>query len=127
MSRDASLEGRRLLVVEDDYFIASDLASWLEGFGVDVVGPAASVNEALQLLDRNDPPLDGAILDVNLGVERVFPVAGALRSQAVPFLFLTGYESAAIPEEYRAAPKLDKPVNKTQLLRTIETIQRDRV
>lgn len=126
MSRDASLEGRRLLVVEDDYFIASDLASWLEGFGVDVVGPAASVDEALRLLETSDPALDGAILDVNLGVERVFPVAQALRDKAVPFLFLTGYESAAIPEDYRAAPKLDKPVHKTQLLRTIEAIHRER-
>ncbi|MGK2910768.1 MAG: response regulator [Sphingobium sp.] len=125
MTHDGSMEGQRLLVVEDDYFIASDLAGWLEGFGVDVVGPAASVSEALLLLDAGGGALDGAILDVNLGVERVFPVADALQDRGVPFLFLTGYESAAIPEAYRAAPKLDKPVHKTQLLRTIETIQRD--
>jgi CheY-like chemotaxis protein len=110
--------GYRLLVVEDDYFIASDLGSWLEARGAEVLGPAGSVDDALALLSADSMP-DAAVLDINLGDERVFPVAAALGDAHVPFVFLSGYDARIIPEDYKAAPCCTKPLNRTQLLRAL--------
>jgi len=111
------LKGRCLLVVEDEYLIAADLASSLESLGVEVVGPAASVEEALSLIENSRNRLDGAVLDINLGDERVYPVAEALRARDVPFVFTTGYDAIAVPPAYASSPRCEKPVDKTQLFR----------
>src|SRR3954463_12156615 len=89
--------GRRVLVVEDEYLIAADLVSSLQDLGVDVVGPAGSVAEALALVARDGDRLDGAVLDITLRDERVYPVASALVEYGVPFIFTTGYDALAIP------------------------------
>src|SRR5436853_6439021 len=88
------LRGRRFLVVEDEYVIAADLAASLEALGVEVVGPASSVAEALALLENDREPLDGAVLDINLGSERAYPVADVLRDLGIPYVFTTGYDAA---------------------------------
>jgi CheY-like chemotaxis protein len=112
------LAGRHLLVVEDEYIIAADLASWLESKGAQVLGPAGSVEDALALLERDGTP-DAAVLDVNLGEERVYPVADALKAAHVPFVFLSGYDRKAIPERYKDAPCCSKPLDRAQLLRAL--------
>lgn len=109
------IAGRRLLVVEDDYWIASDLASWLESEGAEVIGPAASVADALALLGPASLP-DAAVLDINLGKERVFPVADALHAADIPFVFLSGYDVREVPDAYRHAPQCSKPVDRQELL-----------
>ena len=123
MTNDAAkgVSGRRLLVVEDDYLIAADLAYWLESKGVEVVGPAGSVDDALALL-REEPLPDAAVLDINLGEERVFPVADALRAANVPFVFLSGYDADVIPDVYRSAACCAKPVNRPRLLRALSEV-----
>lgn len=116
-----SVTGRRLLVVEDDFFIASDLASWLESKGAEVLGPAGSVNGALTLLQADTLP-DAAVLDINLGDERVFPVADALQSAHVPFVFLSGYDRSIIPDIYKDAPCCTKPLDRPRLLRALAAV-----
>jgi CheY-like chemotaxis protein len=112
-----SLKGRCLLVVEDEYLIAADLAASLESLGVEVIGPAASVTEALSLVKTAGSRLDGAVLDINLRNERVYPVADVLTAQGVPYIFTTGYDAIAIPDCYASAPRCEKPVDKAQLIR----------
>jgi CheY-like chemotaxis protein len=107
-----SLEGRCLLVVEDEYMIAIDLVSFLEDLGADVVGPAGSVDEGLQLVEQHGRDVDIALLDVNLRGELVFPVADALAAQGVPIIFTTGYDGMVLPPPYDGARRCDKPVNK---------------
>jgi CheY-like chemotaxis protein len=85
----AALAKRRVLLVEDDYFIVSDLARSFEAEGAEVVGPAATVADGLALL-AEAPNLDGAVLDINLQGEMVFPLADALTARGVPFVFATG-------------------------------------
>ena len=116
-SESRSLKGRCLLVVEDEYLIAADLTDSLQSLGVEVIGPAASVSEALSLVENNDGRLDGAVLDVNLRNERVYPVADVLKKRGVPFVFTTGYDAIAIPAAYACAPRCEKPVDKAQLVR----------
>jgi DNA-binding LytR/AlgR family response regulator len=119
MAQPESLRGRCLLVVEDEYLIAADLTASLESLGVEVIGPAASVVEALSLIDNNSDRLDGAVLDINLQNERVYPVADVLAARGVPFVFTTGYDAVAVPTPYACAPRCEKPVDKTQLIRLL--------
>ena len=111
------LEGRRILVVEDDYMIAQDVADRLEREGADVIGPAPSVAAGLQLIEKGG--VDAAILDVNLGQKNSFPIAQELQARGVPFLFSTGYNSADIPSEWQHVAVSMKPlriVDVTKLL-----------
>jgi CheY-like chemotaxis protein len=108
----SSLEGRCLLVVEDEYMIAIDLVSFLEDLGADVIGPAGSVAEGLELVEHHGSRVDIALLDVNLRGELVFPVADALAAQGVPIIFTTGYDAMVLPAPYDHARRCDKPVNK---------------
>src|SRR4051812_14785228 len=114
-------KGRRFLVVEDDYLIATYVATCLERLGLQVVGPASSVAEALALLENEGDRIDGAVLDINLGHERVYPVAEALRNSKTPFVFTTGYDAAAVPESYAEVPRCQKPVDELGLARCLST------
>lgn len=114
-----SLHGRSLLVVEDEYFIAADLAGSLEDIGIEVIGPVGSVEEALELVESAGARLDAAVLDINLRNERVYPVADALAARGVPFVFTTGYDADAIPSAYATAPRCQKPIDKAQLIRLL--------
>jgi CheY-like chemotaxis protein len=121
------LRGRRILVVEDEYVIAADLAASLEELGVEVTGPAASVAEALTLLEKDRHRLDGAVLDINLGNEHVYPVADVLRGRGIPFVFTTGYDAGVVPNSYRDVPRCEKPVDERRLARCLSGLtQRSR-
>lgn len=100
---------RRILLVEDDYLIAHDLACELQAAGVAVVGPVPDIQGAVDLLDAGPAP-DAAILDINLGGVMVYPLADILRNLRIPFVFVTGYGTCTIPERYRCQPRLEKPV-----------------
>jgi DNA-binding response OmpR family regulator len=116
---ELSPSAARVLVVEDEYMLADALADGLAALGVQVVGPVGGLEEALALAAANE--LDGAILDVNLGGEMVFPLADALAAKGVPYVFATGYAQESIPESYRGAPILSKPVDVQALKSLLET------
>lgn len=119
------LEGRYVLVVEDEYMIAVDLARALEDLGATVIGPAASVADALALV-AGESALDLAILDVNLGVEKVFPVAHDLRARGVPFIFATGYDQWLVPSAYADAPSLTSRSTRVRLHARCPSVSRER-
>ena len=110
----ASLYGLRILVVEDEYMLAEDLRQSLERLGAEVLGPAATVEQALKLLQSEDSP-DGAVLDVNLQGDYVFPVLDVLRKQRVPFVLATGYDGWVLPPAYADAPRCEKPLDMRRL------------
>jgi CheY-like chemotaxis protein len=114
----SALSGRCILIVEDEYLIAVDLARSLEDLGVVVLGPAGSVADALALA-ASEPLLDAAVLDVNLGSEQVFPVADALLARGIPFIFATGYDDWIVPDDYADAPRLQKPIDTRALARIL--------
>ncbi len=104
----------RVLVVEDESLLALELCSILIDLGWDVIGPAGSVAEAIQLLDVSDP-VDVAVLDVNLDGSVVYPLAERLESEGVPFVFGTGY--AQLDDiRYRDRPVVRKPINSHELV-----------
>jgi len=95
-------------VVEDESLVAMLLETILEDMGCSPVGPAASVEEGLDLAAGGEP-LDAALLDVNVAGRQVFPVAEALRSRGVPFVFSTGYGEGGLPDDWRGHPTIQKP------------------
>lgn len=97
-----------LIVVEDNLLIAMEVASLAERCGCAVVGTAGTVREALALAEAGQ--LDGAILNINMGGQQVWPVAELLQAQGVPFVFITGYERPQIPGPFRNTTILSKPL-----------------
>jgi CheY-like chemotaxis protein len=116
------LKGQRLLIVEDEYLIAADLAATFEALGFEVAGPAGSVAEALTLLENVDG-LDAAVLDINLGDERAYPVADRLRARGIPFIFTTGYDVGALPDSYSEIPRWEKPFDEQRLVRCLAELR----
>ena len=109
------LTGRHILVVEDEYFIAEDMAQTLRDHGAETVGPAATIDEALALVETSSC-LDGAVLDVNLGGQWSYPVADALMRRGVHLVFTTGYDRETIREPYRLVLCCEKPVSASKLV-----------
>jgi len=100
-------EARRVLLVEDEPIVAMELGDQLAALGWDVAGPAATIEEAKQLLDTGPLP-DIAILNVNLRGRLVYPIADRLRASGVALVFCTGYEQVDL--KYRDCPIIRKPV-----------------
>jgi DNA-binding NarL/FixJ family response regulator len=108
----------RILVVEDEALVAQALELMLVEFGFSVVGPAPSTRRALFLIAAE--AIDIALLDVNLGKERVDCVAEALASASIPFVFTTGYSGpSALPAAFRDRPAIYKPYPAEQLREVI--------
>ncbi|QGM97577.1 response regulator [Methylocystis parvus] len=107
----------RILIVEDEAMIALYLSQELSEAGYRVIGPAASNEEALQLIDGVG--CDGALLDVDLGCETSEVVAIRLRERGVLFAALTGYAASCQPVAFENAPILKKPVCIKELLRVL--------
>jgi len=118
MASSSSLAGRTILIVEDDFFIAVDLAAIFKGAGATVIGPAATVADARNLLQRTEQ-LDGAVLDIHLQGEMAYTFADALRARGVPTVFATGYDRGTIPERYADIPLCEKPIDLHQVAKAI--------
>ena len=115
-----SLQGRKVLVVEDEFLVASLIQDMLETAGCIVAGPIPRVADALVAADRDT--YDAAILDINVAGDRIDPVAAALSRRNVPFVFVTGYSTGALPKEYASRPRLCKPFRIAELLGTLSKL-----
>jgi DNA-binding response OmpR family regulator len=114
-SKQSGLEGAKILIVEDEYYLADDLAGAFARHGAIVLGPVGTVERALRLVEQHDR-IDGAVLDINLRGEPAFPISDLLRRRNVPFIFATGYDEGIIPEMYESAPRWEKPYDAEQLI-----------
>ena len=118
MIGNEKLQGRRVLIVEDELMISMLVEDMLSDLGCTVVGPAHELAAALALANGSEQ-IDAALLDVNLGGQSVFPVADALRARGVPSVFSTGYGEAGLREVDRGAPVLQKPFRAGDLARAL--------
>jgi len=114
------LEGRRILLVEDEYFQAREIRGYLEHAGMIVIGPTGYADEVSALLAAEQP--DAALVDINLGTGANYETARILKDQGVPFAFFTGYDQAVIPAEMGAVPRLEKPATEKQVIHLLNTL-----
>jgi DNA-binding NtrC family response regulator len=99
--------------------VAMVLESILEDMGALLIGPAASVEKALALIEAGG--FAGALLDVNLRGERVDAVADALAAKDIPFVFTTGHGIDGIPAAHRHRPMLSKPFRDSDIVAALNT------
>jgi CheY-like chemotaxis protein len=109
---------KRILVVEDEFLIALDIAGTLEQGGHVVVGPFASRKVATAALKTEK--IDGALLDANLGGEPVGDIADLLAARRLPFAFVSGYGTDQLPAHHRHVPLVRKPFTGSDLLAVVE-------
>jgi CheY-like chemotaxis protein len=110
-----------VLIAEDEYVIAAELASWIENSCLSPLGPVASVQAGRDLLDKVDRPA-AAILDIQLRGEKVFPLAQMLQTRGVPFIFMTGYDRCILPAEFSDLPLVSKPTSERQVLSVLHQV-----
>ncbi|HEX4480998.1 MAG TPA: response regulator [Rudaea sp.] len=116
MNTETPLEGRRILVVEDDYFGAQALVGLLQLLGATTVGPIGWIEEAIGFVDKEHASFDSAVIDVNLHGEKSYALADKLDARGKYFVFATGYDADALDEEYRRYPRCEKPYGREALL-----------
>jgi len=117
MTDTAQLQGLRVLVVEDEMMVSMLIEDMLSDLGCVVVGPAARLDEAVELVNAGG--IDCAVLDVNLGGQPIFPLADLLREKGRPFAFAAGYGDAGLREVDRGSPVLQKPFREGDLARVL--------
>jgi two-component system, response regulator PdtaR len=113
------LDGKSILLVEDEFLLALQLEELLESRGGTVRGPYRTLDDGIKAAEREH--FDFAILDINLGGIMVYPLADHLLARGVPFLFLTGYGQADVPKQFHGVTQLNKPCDPAQLIATLRT------
>jgi CheY-like chemotaxis protein len=114
------LNGKRILLVEDEPLVAMDIEAQLMAAGIEVLGPVGTIEKALQLIAMTSP--DAALVDANLGGHQVDELAAALIRKGIPFAFATGYGEEALPQAFRGAPVLTKPFSPSDLLAVVQDL-----
>jgi CheY-like chemotaxis protein len=113
----ATLTGLRVLVVEDEMLVSLLIEDILADHECIVVGPFARVSDGLAA--ARTLPLDAAILDVNVGGAKVYPVADLLAARGIPFVFLSGYGQNAVPQDRPEWRVCGKPFRERDLIRML--------
>lgn len=111
------LRGRCVLIVEDEYLLADDLAQGFADAGISIAGPVPSLAKAFDLLEQKE--IGGALLDINLDGNTVYALADALIERGVPIVFVTGYDQSAIPSRFADVPYCQKPVETEQAIEAL--------
>jgi CheY-like chemotaxis protein len=114
------LSGRRIIIVEDDYYQAYDTKQVLEQAGAQIVAVTASAPDLDALLAQG--AIDAGLLDINLGHTLSLDFARSLRGHGIPFVFLTGYDARMVPDNLSDIPCLSKPADHAALLCALQRI-----
>jgi DNA-binding response OmpR family regulator len=125
--RDAQyprLHGERILIVEDEALVSMLVEDAFLEAGAEVVGPACTLDEALQLTETTaaEGGLSAAVLDINLAGQTVWPVADRLASLGIPFVFSTGYDDGRNSHHHAEAPRLVKPFDLDTLVAMVRQL-----
>src|SRR6476620_10591258 len=114
LSAASFLRGKSILIVEDEFLLALQVEELLQSRGATIVGPYRRLEDALEAAERQN--FDFALLDINLSGTMVYPLADQLLARGIPFLFLTGYSQANLPEQFHGVTRLNKPWDPESLI-----------
>src|SRR5262245_35913176 len=112
------LAGRRVLIVEDEAMISALIEMIIGEAGCAIVGPVASLEEALHIIEHER--LDAALLDVRVNDRDVYAVADALSTRGIPMIFISGYARPQLPPRYRDRPYVAKPFTPDTVLMRLD-------
>jgi CheY-like chemotaxis protein len=115
--RGPTIQYRRVLLIEDDVVIASQLARAFVDVGAEVVGPVGSLGRAIEVAETAQ--FDCALVDIKLKGVDAYPVVDILMRRSLPLAFVTGYDRHNIPLGYRNIPLIRKPVDPSEIARAL--------
>ena len=113
----APLAGCRILIAEDEWFLANDLQTVLKSVGADVVALVGDLDDAQAQVARGE--FDLGIIDINLRGRHAFGLADELQRQGRPFVFFTGYGAEIIPARFADVARIEKPFDLHTLSRYV--------
>ena len=114
----ASIDGKLVMVVEDNYLQADETREVLAKAGAHVLGPFRQPADALEQLEA-EPALGAVVLDINLGSGLDFTLAHRFHARRVPIIFVTGYDRQIVPDDLREMLYVQKPWDRGQLVSTV--------
>ena len=120
MTREAGrpdLNGVTVLILEDDFYLATDIRDALSRCGAALLGPYGGEQEALRALTDQRPHC--ALLDINLGAGPSFELPSRLAELSIPFAFVTGYDQSVIPARYEHVSRIEKPFEPERMPRIV--------
>ena len=115
--KPADANGRRVLVVEDEALIGMLTMAMVKELGYATLGPMTTIAEAHEVIGRDE--FDVAVIDLNLNGLPAYPLADALHSKGVPFVFVTGYAADSIDRRFSHVPLIQKPIPRDVLANAI--------
>ena len=118
-SRSEDLKGCELLLVEDSWHIAQAVKELVEEWGMVVVGPAASAEEAKRLIVSIVPPI--AIVDITLRGGLAIDLVDLLYEKGVSVIIASGYSDLFVHES-KIAAILHKPFPSSELRAVLTTV-----
>lgn len=110
----------RILIVEDEFVVALEIAAVLTDADFEVLDPAATVEDALQVIGSE--AIDAAVLDCNLGGRNVEDIASNLSKRQIPFVFVTGYGPETLPDNFQNKPLVPKPFDERRLVGAVRLL-----
>jgi DNA-binding response OmpR family regulator len=113
--KKSALQGRSILIVEDEPLIAMDLAQAFEKVGA-FVTTTATLRQALLLARYDD--VAAAVVDHSLGEEDSSELCTALKQRDIPFVIYSGFDH--IDGTCSEAPHVHKPAAPEVLLAAVE-------
>ena len=113
-----SLAGARVLILEDEFFLADDLARALRDAGYEPIGPVATIEQAEAIVAKERP--DAAILDLNLRGEMASDFAERLAAADVPCVIVSGYGEDGVTESLTGLRRLEKPVGAPAVIEALK-------
>lgn len=122
-AREERLNGCRVLVAEDDFFLADDMATALRDLGAEVIGPVGSFRDGLMSM-VTAPFIDVAVLDVNLRGDMVWPLAEILLDRGTDIVLATGYDRSGLPPRFLRLPRVEKPFDADRFARDLPHLRR---
>lgn len=127
MSQKMTTEGMpyTIMIVEDEYWTAKELAAEVRDRGAVVGGPTSCLSKAKTMVEGAPRP-DAVILDLQLRAEDAFSFADHLLNANIPFLLATGYEAHELPSRFKGIPHLVKPCSSAACIDAALTLAADR-
>lgn len=112
-----ALQGRRILILEENAEVADLLAAMVTGFGCKVLGPVERFDDAMELISGVN--VDAAILDVSIKGKISFVLADELRRKGTPFAFASGNKTPESIELYAPAAVITKPYARAYIFQVL--------
>jgi DNA-binding LytR/AlgR family response regulator len=123
--QQGSLLGGRILLVEDDYFIAFDLRMEMVRRGAEVIGPVGNLDMASEIA-RSEPLINAAVIDINLHGKFAFQLVDELIGRDILVVFCTGHDEHVVPHRLRNIRRFVKPILASEIAQGIACLFAER-